>query len=265
MTKFVNQESIAEMRAIVGNDASEMAIIRSLLLAKNDVTTAVNLFFDENQSNKLALPSVPSQTRPRGTKSKPIRQASQTSSLKRTSKFSLSERKPAKRQYNEQAETLPISSVNPEVPEEMFSTEPIFSKEEEHSVKEAADQKPKAEEQFKQEKIEEEEKISQTLMKSGHFEDSKPQMSNWVLLGETTIQALSTAKDVSLKWGEDVQFSFPKPKDSDSGKRRGSGKFPKNFSNSHAFEIVRFSTKTMGEVHKTLKSQLFFFFFFGDP
>lgn len=59
MAKQVTKQSIAEMRAIVGVDPSEMDLIRALHLAGNDVAAAVNIYFDTPKSS-FALKSKPS-------------------------------------------------------------------------------------------------------------------------------------------------------------------------------------------------------------
>ncbi|KAK4762643.1 hypothetical protein SAY86_008411 [Trapa natans] len=67
MGSKVNDEHVSTVRSIVGTDYTDMDIIRSLHLANNDVTAAINIIFDTPSFNRkdapqmLSNPRVPSQ------------------------------------------------------------------------------------------------------------------------------------------------------------------------------------------------------------
>ncbi|XP_024376643.1 DNA repair protein RAD5A isoform X1 [Physcomitrium patens] len=117
MAKQVSKQSIAEMRAIVGVDPSEMDLIRALHLAGNDVAAAVNIYFDTPKSNFASKPKIPRRPVRAVSSSTQVRPSyqrsnSSSSSLSQPSNHSSIPKAPAER-YSNSANMTNISDARP--------------------------------------------------------------------------------------------------------------------------------------------------------
>nr|GLL43163.1 putative DNA repair protein [Ipomoea trifida] len=189
MGNKVPEELVSTVRSIVGDEYTEMDIIRALHMANNDATAAINIIFDTPGFKKLEF---------RKTSEVPnLNSSSGTQSLGSTTRRSSSEDKKCERSTNS----------------DNGSQQKTENRESNNGCRSDA--------------------------------DGCEMESEWWFVGTSEVAGLSTCKGRSLKPGDEVYFTFPAEKKLNSPSL---GKFGRGRQMVACSEIVRFSSKALGEI-----------------
>ncbi|KAJ8640061.1 hypothetical protein MRB53_016755 [Persea americana] len=185
MGKKVTDELVLSVRSVLGEEFSEMDIIRALHMANNDVTAAINIIFDtpRNSSRPTATPRSKSAIDASSTPSPPRRSPVVVASPE----FSLS----AKRNSHNKATTETIG-----IGENKDSDDDDDDDDDDAVV----------------------------VIPEKEFKSSSSVGSDWWFVGSAEVAGLSTCKGRRLKPGDEVMFSFPSEKHQSSAKLAGRGR-----------------------------------------
>lgn len=170
-------ELLSTVRSIVGQEFSDMDIMRALHMAKHDPTAAINIIFDTPNFKTPEKPSIAA---------RPTQSPTENENL-----------------------SVTVARAASNNAEEMVSEGP---------------------------------------KQNGNVNGSGGVGSEWWFVGLADVAGMSTCKGRKLKYGDEVTFSFPR-KSTLSSPLQGKGVFGRGRPAAAACsEIVRFSTKSAGEV-----------------
>eukprot|EP00897_Mesotaenium_endlicherianum_P004514 jgi/Mesen1/4090/ME000214S03273 len=219
MASTVKRRSIDAMRCVVGPGPSEMELIRFLHLAKDDVATAVNYFFDTSFSN--ARPSIEA-TGSTVVGGEPIDRLT-------VSATSIAHGEPLG-----QAPVVPVraSAVSEEHADLVYPASGITLKSSHDARNRGRNQASKSDTSN-----------AQTIARCSSLGEG-----DWWQLGESRVQAYSTTRGRDkLVSGQNVELNFPKTLVDSGGLEVRKGWSKARAAPSGA-DIVRFSTSKSGEV-----------------
>ncbi|KAJ3675073.1 hypothetical protein LUZ60_004115 [Juncus effusus] len=208
MGKKAREERVELVRAVVGEEYSEMDIIRALHMANDDPAAAINIIFDTPRLHLRPSPSPsPSPTPPsnNNNNNNHPRPASPSPA-------------PTPSNYNNSRNEADDDSKDKDEQKKSKSTPPFHESALEVKREKDLDRRAKDEDE----------------------EVSTSSSSEWWLIGEADISGMSTCKGRVLQSGENLTFSFPPFQ---QGVLKGRSR-----SLSSCSEIVRFSTAQHGEI-----------------
>ncbi|PIA54804.1 hypothetical protein AQUCO_00900998v1 [Aquilegia coerulea] len=212
MGNKVKDELITTIRSIIGQDFTDMDIIRALHMANSDVTAAINIIFD--------TPNFAKRPEPRKIL-EPRNSNSESTNLDI----------PNLDEISEILKSPKVSSWNSSSKDVVFNGERSGSESQDLSWGSDVNEVPKTPDSIARD--------------VGSVGCPSSNGSEWWFVGSWELACLSTCKGRRLNVGEEVTFSFPlkNSKSPSTNKFTGRGRSP-----SACSEIVRFSTKDAGEI-----------------